>query len=116
MLLVVQLFAPGVSGCSGEAGLAEGVVDRGGERARLALRDAAIEADDDVGAGAWQVDVEYPERKRLALVVPDRSERTKRRLGNAQAKPCVIRRSRPRDGLARFQGNQAFQFALLLSR
>jgi hypothetical protein len=33
MLLVVQLFAAGASGCSGEAGLAERVVDRGGERA-----------------------------------------------------------------------------------
>src|SRR2546430_10285429 len=64
MLLVVQLFPAGASGCSGEAGLAERVVDRGGERARLALRDAAIEADDDVGTGAWQVDVEHPEGKR----------------------------------------------------
>ena len=35
---------------------------------------------------------------------------------DAQAKALVIRRSGPLDGLPRFQRNQAFQFALLLSR
>ena len=116
MLLVAQLFAAGASGCLGESGLVERVVDCRGERARLALLDAAIEADDDVGTGAWQVDVEHPEGERLALVVPDRPRGLSVVLGNAQAKALVIRRSGPRDGLARFLGDQAFQFALLLSR